>query len=455
MMRLAKAMRLHGLQILSATTRSGLVIFKNGSMTSKPKIGPMLRLVLGVGAVLSPLARPLLKRRLAKGKEDPERWREKLGETGAVRPDGPLVWMHGVGVGEVMALRGLIEHLTLERPDLQFLVTSSARSSGEVFAKNLPPRTQHQYLPLDLPGPVSRFLDHWKPNLAVWSDQEVWPRLAVTCARRGIPQAYVAARITDTSAEAKARFGAAYGDLYRLLDARHAQEERTAAALRSLMDDDTPVHVTGSLKAAAAPLVADTDLLTSFIGDARPVWVVASAHQLEIEFALDAQKRAREQSGFSSVLIIAPRLLNNIQSIENACKERETTWSKRSAGQQLDPNCDVFIADSFGELGTWYRAASIALIGGTFDATEGHNPWEAVALNCAVLHGPRVQNFATDYAMLEAANAARLVKNAGDIAAALIDETLPQMGARATQVRSTAAQGLIRITDDLMALLKV
>ncbi len=424
-------------------------------MTSKPKIGPMLKLVLGVGAALSPLAQPLLKRRLAKGKEDPARWREKLGETSEMRPDGPLIWMHGVGVGEVMALRGLIIAMSAKRPDLNFLVTSSARSSGEVFAKNLPPRTQHQYLPLDLPGPVARFLDHWKPDLAVWSDQEVWPRLAVTCARRGIAQAFVAARITEKSAKAKARLGTAYGELYRLLDTRHAQEERTATALRELMGDDTDVHVTGSLKAAAAALASDADLLANFNADFSPVWVVASAHPIDIELALDAQKQAREKHGFASFLIIAPRILNDAQAIERTCKERGLTLTKRSANQRPDPARDVFIADSFGELGTWYRAASFALIGGTFDNTEGHNPWEAVALNCAVLHGPRTLNFTTDYAMLEAENAARLVRTSDDIVSALVDETLPQMTARASHVRSTAAQGLTRITDDLVALLKV
>ena len=217
-------------------------------MTSKPRIGPMLRLVLGVGRILSPFARPVLKRRLAKGKEDPDRWLEKLGQASLPRPDGPLVWLHGVGVGEVMALRGLIESLAAARPDLQFLVTSSARSSGEVFANNLPAKTRHQYLPLDLPKPVAAFLDHWKPDLAVWSDQEIWPRLAVTSARRAIPQAYIAARITEKSAKAKARFGAAYGDLYRLLDLRHAQDEDTATHLRELMGDDSKVQVTGSLK---------------------------------------------------------------------------------------------------------------------------------------------------------------------------------------------------------------
>lgn len=416
-------------------------------MTSKFTIGPMLRLVLGVGAVLQPLARPLLKRRLARGKEDPDRWREKLGETDALRLDGPLVWLHGVGVGEVMALRGLIVSLSLARPDLNFLVTSSARSSGAVFAKNLPPRTQHQYLPLDLPSPVAAFLDHWKPDVAVWSDQEVWPRLAVKTAARGVPQAYVAARITDTSAKAKARFGSAYGDLYRLLDARHAQDATTAEHLKTLMGDDTPVDVTGSLKAAAEPL-ADDPHLRALLPTDRPVWVMASAHRADIDIALAARRDDR-------LLIIAPRLLDTATCIEAACRDLSLTVAKRSAGQMPEPTTQVFIADTFGELGTWYRASFAALIGGTFDQTQGHNPWEAVALDCAVLHGAKLQNFAPDYAQLAEKNAARLITTYADLVAALDDPELPEMAARARVVRDTAARAMVRTTDALLALLKV
>ena len=420
-------------------------------MTSKPQIGPMLRLVLGASAALSPLARPLLTRRLKRGKEDPDRWHEKLGEASVARPDGPLIWMHGVGLGEAMALRGLIARMSDARPELDFLVTSSARSSGEVFAKNLPPRTQHQYLALDFPAPVRAFLDHWQPDLAVWSDQEVWPRLAVSCARRGVPQAYVAARITDKSAAARARFGRAYGDLYRLLDVRHAQEDRTAAHLSDLMGDDTAVTVTGALKAAAAPLVDAPEVRAQLPKD-RFIWLAASAHPADVEIALDAQVKAVSEHGKDWLLIVAPRLMKDVGLIEDGCKARGLTYRKRSENQWPDTATPVFIADSFGELGSWYRAATAALIGGSFNDVEGHNPWEAVALDCAVLHGPRTRNFAQDYAMLDAANAAREV--AQDTYDALCED-LPVMAKRAANVRAEAAKGADRIAQDLMALLKV
>ncbi|MCF2905265.1 3-deoxy-D-manno-octulosonic acid transferase [Octadecabacter sp. CECT 8868] len=433
-------------------------------MTSKPRIGPMLRLVLGVGWLLAPFARPLLKRRLAKGKEDPARWSEKLGEATMARPDGPLVWMHGVGVGEVMALRGLIDQLAETRPDLQFLVTSSARSSGEVFAKNLPANTRHQYLPLDLPKPVNDFLDHWKPDLAIWSDQEIWPRMAVTCARRGIPQAYVAARITKASAKAKSRFGSAYGDLFRLLDTRHAQDAGTAAHMAALMADDTPVKVSGSLKAAGAALVDDPAARAAFeaaVGR-RSVWVAASAHPADIERVLEVQYDVRREGGKDWLLVIAPRRLEDAALVENGCRDFHLSFCHRSHGVLPDETTDVYIADTFSELGLWYRSSFVTLIGGTFEPINGHNPWEAVALDCPVLHGPYVENFRADFSILDEANAAVEIgrygsdigEDVGDMISVLNSFDLAGYAKRAHAVRSVATDGLTQIVADLLGLLR-
>ena len=418
------------------------------------RIGPMLRLVLAMGAVLSPLAGPVLNRRLKRGKEDPARVGEKLGNPSAERPAGPLIWLHGVGVGEVMALRGLIERLSLERPDLNFLVTSSARSSAQVIDANLPPRTVHQYLPLDFPGPVTRFLDHWHPDLAVWSDQEVWPRLAVECHRRGIPQAYVAARITGDSAKARARFGAAYGDLYGLMDVIHAQDDRTVANLGCMMGDDRGVTVSGSLKAAGAPLTFDPDTTVAFqtLGQSRRLWLLASSHPVEETVALDAHVDILAADP-NALLIIAPRDINRAADIAESAKSKGLQAQLRSQEPAPDDATQVYIADSYGELGNWYRAAPIALIGGTFDAIEGHNPWEAVTLGAAVLHGPRTANFALDYETLDQANAALPVSDAAAVARAVLSDETLNMRYAATEMKAQMSRGVSQITADLVGLL--
>ncbi len=153
-------------------------------------MGPALRGYLLAARAVPLVAPALLRRRLARGKELPDRWREKLGEASRPRPDGRLVWLHAVGLGEVLALRGLIAAMA-QLSDVSFLVTSTTRGSAEVLAANLPPRSVHQFLPLDAPGYLDRFLDHWRPDLSIWSEQDLWPGAVVAADRRGIPLALV------------------------------------------------------------------------------------------------------------------------------------------------------------------------------------------------------------------------------------------------------------------------
>ena len=164
----------------------------------------------------------------------PDRWREKLGHPSAPRPDGPLVWMHAVGLGEVLALRALVARLHASRPDAQVLITSTTRASAGVLATNMPPRCRHQFLPLDTPGAARRFLDHWRPDLAVWAEQDLWPGLAWRTARRGIPLALVGARMNARAYRARARAAWLYRDLYARFVLVSAQDEGTAARLSRL-----------------------------------------------------------------------------------------------------------------------------------------------------------------------------------------------------------------------------
>ncbi|MFN7595379.1 MAG: 3-deoxy-D-manno-octulosonic acid transferase, partial [Cereibacter sp.] len=227
-------------------------------MADRAPTGALLCAYLAATAWSAPLAARHLQARLARGKENPDRWREKLGEASHPRPDGPLLWMHAVGLGEVLALRGLIEEMLGARPDLQFLVTSSARASGEVFDRNRPPRTVHQYLPLDAGRFVTRFLDHWRPDLSVWAEQDLWPRFVVESHARGIPLAMINARMNDRALASRRRAGRLYGDLYARFALLAAQDAATARNMR-LLAPAAAVEVTGSLKAACAPLADGPD----------------------------------------------------------------------------------------------------------------------------------------------------------------------------------------------------
>ena len=404
--------------------------------------GFALRVYLAASHLI-PLAAPfVLRRRLARGREDALRWREKLGCPGSPRPEGRLIWMHAVGIGEVMALRGLIGAMAGQ--GFSFLVTSSARSSAEVFGANLPERTIHQYLPLDAPGYLARFLDHWRPDLSVWAEQDLWPGAVLAADRRGVPLALVNARMNAASYARRRRVASLYGDLLARFQVIAAQDQVTAGHLRGL--GAGKVQVTGSLKAASPPLAADgtevARIKAALAG--RRVWLAASTHAGDEAVVLEAHRRLMARDP-EACLILVPRVPGRTVAVAGL------PVALRSGGGMPGPG--VFVVDRFGELGLWYRVARVALVGGGF-GIGGHNPWEPAHLGCAILHGPGVQNFAADYAALHAADAALAVTGPDQVLAALDDPALADRAARAHALAVRAGAALVPLANQLTGLVR-
>jgi 3-deoxy-D-manno-octulosonic-acid transferase len=391
-------------------------------VTSPRPTGLQLGAVLALTRAIPLVAPYLLRKRLGQGKELPDRWREKLGEPSLPRPEGPIVWLHAVGLGETLALRGLIAALAA-RTEAHFLVTSTTRASAEVLAANLPPRTRHQFLPLDAPAYLSRFLDHWKPALSVWAEQDLWPRAVVETARRGIPLALVNARMNADAYARRRRWRGLYADLFARFALVTAQDDATARHLAAL--GAKGVRVSPSLKAAAPPLAADPAALAearALMVGRKPV-LLASSHPEDEAVLLTALRTTYPLP----TVLIAPRDPHRGPEIAARVAEHGLTATLRSAGQ--GPTADVWIVDTFGEMGLWYRLCPVTIIGGTFGPTEGHNPWEPAALGSAILHGPRIANFAADFTALHQAGAALPVQPEGLLTAFSTDHSA--MAARA------------------------
>ena len=422
------------------------------AMFGRAASGAALAGYLCLSAAVLPVLAPLvLRRRLARGKELPDRWREKLGHASAPRPGGPLVWMHAVGLGEVLALRAVIAQLHARRPDVQVLITSTTRASAEVLAANMPPRCRHQFLPLDTPGAARRFLDHWRPDLAIWAEQDLWPGLVWRTARRGIPLALIGARMNARAYRARSRAAPLYRGLFARFALISAQDADTAAHLRRL--GAGAVREDGSLKPAAPPLNADADALAALRAATRgrATWLVASSHEPDEALALEAH-RARLADDAQALLILAPRDPSRRGQIAQACADAGLRAELRSTQPAPSGQARVYVADTFGELGLWYRLVDAAFIGGTTGEVEGHNPWEAAQLGAAIVHGPRVANFAADYAALHAAKAACQVADAATLVAALNAPGTADMAGRA---RDLAAHGMDRtgsLCDELCRL---
>lgn len=350
---------------------------------------------------LSPVWRWWLQHRLKRGKETltslDQRWMRQT----PPRAQGTLVWGHAVGVGEALALAGLLKRLHEQRADLHFLITTTARTSGEALAQQqLGPHFTHWFAPVDTPRNVARFLDHWKPDLALWCEMDLWPSLIDATTQRGIAHVLVNARLNAASA-ARRRWGRTlYAPLLAGFDAIWAQNAESAQHLHRLGARSEAVDITGTIKAMVPPLSVDPAELARWreaLGS-RPVWVLASSHPGEEELALAAHAQLRQRYPHA-LLIIAPRAPARGNAVAALCGPGTP---QRSQGAALQPDSPFYVADTMGELGLWYRLSRVAMIGGSWAPVGGHNPYEATGLGNTVVHGPHVGNFSESYADLDA-----------------------------------------------------
>ncbi len=369
-----------------------------------------LALYRGFTRAVGPLAPLLLRRRLRSGKEDAARLGERLGHTGRPRPSGPLLWVHAASVGEMVAVLPLIERCRERRADLAALVTTGTVASARLFAERRLDGVLHQFVPLDVPDAVGRFLGHWRPDLALWVESELWPNLLGQLARRGVAAVLVNGRL---SARSFARWSYAPGaarDLLATFRSVLAQSEADAARFARL---GAAARAVGNLKADAPPLACDDAAYRSLAAAVtRPAWVAASIHRAEGAAIAEAHRRIVRD--FPDVLtIVVPR------HPERGAELAATFGGAPLRSLGAVPSGPVYVADTLGELGLFYRLARVAFVGGSLVPKGGHNPLEPARLGRPVLFGPHMTNFAEPArALIEAGGAAR-VNDAADLAAAL------------------------------------
>ncbi|MGE0256151.1 MAG: 3-deoxy-D-manno-octulosonic acid transferase [Alphaproteobacteria bacterium] len=362
-----------------------------------------------------PGVRLLLRRRLARGKEDAARLPERMGIAGLPRPAGPLVWLHAASVGEALSVLPLLAGTLAERPALTVLVTTATVTSAGLLADRLPARALHQYAPVDRAGWVARFLDHWRPDAAIRVESELWPNTLALLRARGIPSVLVNARMTEASARNWRRW--APGAMTALLAGFRfvlAQDEAVAERYRALGAAD--VRVPGNLKFAAPPLAADPLAFAhlAMALDGRPRWLAASTHHGEEEAAVAAH-RALSGRHPGLVTLVVPRHPERGHGIATLAPAAGLRVAMRSAGALPDAATDVYVADTIGDLGLFYRAARVAFVGGSLVPHGGQNPFEPAQLGCAVLHGPHMANFPVIVPELAAEGAARTVTDAASL----------------------------------------
>lgn len=341
----------------------------------------------------APLLKQLLARRVKTGKEDPARLNERMGIPSRPRPEGPLIWIHAASVGEAQSALILIDAIGKLHGNGHILVTTGTVSSANLMQTRLPPAAFHQYAPLDHPGWVESFLDHWRPGLALWMESELWPNTITALHKRRVPVILVNARLSDRSF---AKWRLLKKTIFPVLDCFSlilAQTPKDEDHFKTLGANH--VFVTDNLKYSASPLPCDPLALSALKAavDNRPVWVYASTHAGEEDLACRVHKTLKETIP-NLLTVIVPRHPARRDDIASVCFSHGLKFRLRSHHTALPAiDDDIYIADTMGELGLFYTLCPVAMIGRSFsdDGGGGHNPIEAAQLGCAVLTGPNNQ----------------------------------------------------------------
>ena len=378
-------------------------------------------------SLAKPFAPLILKRRLARGKEIKERLNERYGLSQTARPTGKLFWFHAASVGETIAIRPLIENLINNHQGLTILLTTGTTTSAKLAAKILPERCIHQFIPLDNKHFIRSFLNHWQPDLAAFVESEIWPNLVLEIKAQEIPLILLNGRMSKRSFKRWFKTPKMARPLIGSFDKILAQSPTDAAHFIALGNEN--VRNTGNLKADAPPLSVDEEkqqkLRTAIAG--RPLLLAASTHKGEETIIKEAHKLISQKHP-NLLTIIAPRHPERAQTILESLQEdglkieiRNHSSKDRNEPKNPSPDCNIYIANSIGELGLFYSLAAVTFIGGSLVPHGGQNPIEAINFGTAVLSGPHVRNFAPFYHELFIRGGAKRIDTAEELANISID----------------------------------
>jgi 3-deoxy-D-manno-octulosonic-acid transferase len=365
--------------------------------------------------LLFPFIELYLIARILKKKEDKLRIRERLGHSGVARPKGSIVWIHAVSVGEANSALILVDEVLKFSPKISVLFTTTTLTSAAIIAAKLPQyngRVIHQFLPVDSYFCVQNFLNFWQPRTAIFVESEIWPNLIFEARKRGILSFLVNGRMSEKSAK-KWRFARLIG--FRIFDyfaAIFAQTNDDKKRFQRLAKQEVLLY--GNLKAQALNLFVDEQklaLLKKQIGD-RKIFVAASTHKGEEEVVLQSFEKLKAE--FSDLLlIIIPRHPNRSEEVKALFAGKKI--AQRSRDETIEDSTEIYLADTLGELGIFYSLSDFAFVGGSLFAIGGHNPFEAIKLNCAVISGSHIFNFREIYEDLKRVEGCKIVTSEAEL----------------------------------------
>ena len=387
------------------------------------------------GAAAYPMIGTYVAWRASKGKEDRARRSERYGRPSRDRPAGPVIWVHAASVGETIAVVPLIQSIL--GYGVNVVLTTGTVTSAQVADERLGDTVIHQYVPLDLKPAVSRFLDHWQPDLAIIAESEIWPVTILELGARRVPQVLVNGRLSDRSFRSWKKRPFVAEALFENLAHVVAQSEADGERFQAL--GARPVTVSGNLKVDTSPPPADERALQTLVRQIgrRPTWAAVSTHEGEEMVAAEVHAMLRGRHP-GLLTIIVPRHPDRADALAAAFTGMGLKVVQRTSGARITPDTDILLGDTIGEMGLYLRLTEIAFVGRSLTSEGGQNPLEPAMLDTAVLAGRNVQNFREAYQRLIDGGGAKLVRDR-DMLAGAVNYLLANEAARHDMMAAGAA----------------
>lgn len=405
----------------------------------------MLQIYQILTSITGPLIDLYLIKRKNMGKEDPKRFQERLGHAALPRPNGALTWIHAASVGEALSVLPLIKKMSEVHSSMHFLLTTGTTTSAKLVESRLPDRAFHQYVPVDRISCVRRFLRHWRPDLALWVESEFWPNL-VTETARFCPIILINGRVSDDSYQKWQRYKSFSQQVLSRFSLALPQSRHDAERIEKLGARN--VKYLGNLKYDAPALPSDSQKmgeLVSMIGQ-RVAWLAASTHEGEEKEIAKVHLELKE-THTELLTIIAPRHPKRSEEILAELTAMNLNCAVRSKNDPITAETDIYIADTLGELGIFYRLVPIVFIGGSLAERGGQNPLEAARLNCTIIYGPNMDNFLEIKREFDEKNAAVSIKDTEGLKHA-VEELI--MDNDKQELLAQAAQQLVQEKSGIM-----
>lgn len=365
--------------------------------------------------ILTPFIYLYILLRIFKGKEDPKRIKERFGFYKKSFNEGGVIWFHAASLGEAVSVLMLVEKLTASFPKCNFLFTSGTINSARVLGQRLPKNVIHQYIPIDKKAYVNRFLNHFKPDVGIFVESELWPNLIVESSKRNIELILVNAKLSDKSYKKATK----HKELYKLLFSKFslvmAQSQEYKEKLTHFVENN--LVVIKNLKFDANPLKADAIEVGNYLNQLRDrkIFLAVSTHEGEEQIIINTHRKLKEKFK-NLVTIICPRHPIRTKSIEKIIEKAGLNYALRTNTKSISASVDIYVANTVGELGLFFRISEFCLVGGSLvPNVGGHNPIEPAKLNLAVLSGSYVENFKEIYEEMQRANAVTMVANEDDL----------------------------------------